>query len=170
MASMNRYDKLSVLLYTPGLADRIKDICNDESTQTSYAVEAANMCVRDFGFEPFVDRHLILDVFNHYQDYTRKPVDVKESEVTLTYYDTQPANPVEENTPVSIKKVTYVNGMDINDMSVDQFLGAIKATDKEIKRLKEMEIDSATIDKQIKKLEEDKTKLVELLDEQHAND
>lgn len=156
----------AVLLGTPGMSDSVRDVMSDPSTEIGWIILRINELLEEYGWDIRVTEALVRDLYDDLNPayvFEIKTLDLDEE-------DEGPQPAQEETAPVTIKKVTYVNGMDIEAMSVEQFLGAIKATDKEIKRLKEMDIDSTTIEKQIRSLEDDKAKLVELLDQQHSDD
>lgn len=84
-------------------------------------------------------------------------------------YDTPtPRTTPTENFKMTILTITYANGRDVSNMTVEQYLDDIKQLDSEIKRLKDMGIDSVTVNASITELEEQKARLVALLDEHHA--
>ena len=76
----------------------------------------------------------------------------------------------QENSTVGIRKTTFVNGVDVEDLNMEGFLSAIKKHDSEIKRLTDLNVDSAAVKKQIDTLTSERATMVELLDEKYAND
>ena len=65
---------------------------------------------------------------------------------------------------VKIQTITYINGGDINQMSVDQLIDSIRTCEDEIDGLKAIQTKSSAIDKKIANIEATLSQLVIILD------
>lgn len=160
MSALTRIDKVAVLLETPGLSSYVKDVLDQEGILHTEAVNQVNELLRNVGFNPFADIAVIQEARHVY--HKEKQPSIPDWELKLTPIQSQ------GGTRVSIRKVTYVDNHDIDSMSVENFLEAIKKTDTEIKRLTDMNIDSAVITKSIDDLKADRAELVSILDAKHG--
>jgi len=161
MAFMSLDDKVAVLLETPDLSDYVKDVL-DQELINSAAIDQVNDLLQNVGFSPFANAVLLQEA-RHLYHKEKQP-----SFIPAWDLETTPAQP-QGGTRVSIRKVTYVDNHDIDSMSVEDFLEAIKKTDTEIKRLTDMNIDSAVIAKSIDDLKADRNELVSILDTKHGD-
>ena len=163
---MDTADIKAVLLETPDLSDAVRELFAQGGITGSDMVDRINFLLRNHGWEWVeVDLDFVLNLYDEFYPLTEiNDIVLQEppiGKISLSNQDKQ------ENSKVSIKKVTYVDGNDIKFMSVDEFLNAIKKTDAEIKRLTEMNIDSVAVTAEIDRLKEDRAELITLLDAQH---
>ena len=180
---MRTADIRAVLLETPGLSGVVGDLLSDPSNNVSWVAGRINESLADYGWTNIsIDTAFVRQLADemHYPEPPFGTSPVPPPTVLIDWGEDQPEeyiqplNPApfvpKETKAVSINKVTYVNGMDVENMSVENFLAAIKKTDAEIKRLTEMEVDSKTVNKAIEDLKSDRVELVKLLDEKHGDD
>ena len=171
---MTRTDIKAVLLETPGLSDVVRNLLSDPGKEVTWTTQRINELLQEYGWAFTVDKPLVRELYN---DLYPAEVVLKQDWLHLNvedqYLETSPKSAISylaKEAPVSIKNVTYVNGMDVANMSVEDFLRVLKETDAEIKRLDDMGLHSDVIDKKISSLKEDRETVIKLLDDQHSDD
>jgi hypothetical protein len=71
---------------------------------------------------------------------------------------------------MEIRNTTFVNNIDVENMNEDAFIANINAVQKEISRLKDVGVESSTINNKIEKLSTQLDELVVLMDAKFAKD
>lgn len=122
--------------------------------------------VEEYPPEPYEEQ----DIFDDVRLQVSQPPPLHYAPGPVVFIDDEFGPTTKEHKHVTIRDVTYINGMDIECMSVEQFLDAIKTIDDEIKRLTDLNVKSSTVTKSIEGMKDDRARIVILLDKQHSDD